>query len=183
MTTLAEPAVPTGGLAVLGTGQTVGSTNRATVVWGPTNGAYTVDYPTTLLGDFTVDPTFDTGTHILGWTAAAGAKTPQFSLGELFASRGSLGFDWTIVGPSGTQIQFPTLPTDTADFTIVATDVVTVETAAIAYVPGGYDSYRAKAFLGPPGPVGASGNAGYNLWQPAPTFAARHRAWPKHRPI
>jgi hypothetical protein len=164
-TTIGEPALPGGALDVLTTGQSVDMTSRNTVVWEPTNADYTVDYATTLVGDFTTVPSFDTGTHILGWTTSAGAKTSQFGLGELFANRGgTLAWDWTIIGPSGTQIQFPTLPTDIADFTIVATDTVTIEATAIANVPGGYDAYRPHAFLGPPGPVGASGSAAYNLY-------------------
>jgi hypothetical protein len=185
MTTLGEPALPTGALDVLSTSQSVGTTARTTVKWGPTNAAYTVDYPTTLLGDFTVAPTLDTGTHILGWTTSAGAKTPQFALGRLFAQRGTLEWDWAIIGPSGTQIQLPTLPTDLADFTIMATDTLNIEETAIANVPGGYDAYRAHAFSGPPGPVGASGSATYNEYAPVVTgtlhATTQRRAWPKHR--
>lgn len=165
-TTFFEPGLPTGALDVVTTQQTVANTNRNTVAWGPTAADYTVDYAASLLGDFTVDPSLDTGTHAMSWTLGAG-KTADFAIGGVFASRlSATSWSWQIVGPSGTQLQLPTLPTDVADFTIVATDSFNVDSVRIGHVPGGYDAFRANAFGGQPGVIGASGTAAFNSWQP-----------------
>jgi hypothetical protein len=193
-TTFFEPGLPTGALDVVTTQQTVANTTRNTVAWGPTAADYTADYAASLLGDFTVDPSLDTGTHAISWTLGAG-KAAQFAFGEIFASRlSATGWSWQIVGPSGTQLQLPTLPTDVADFNIVATDSFTIGEADVGAAPGGYDAYRANAFAGPPGVIGASGTAAFNQWQAPPSTArsvakklfapkrvvAPRRAWQKH---
>ena len=193
-TTFAEPGLPTGALDVVTTQQSVANTDRNTVAWGPTAADYTVDYAASLLGDFAVDPSLDTGTHAMSWTLGVG-KAAQFAIGGVFASRlSATPWSWQIIGPSGTQLQLPTLPTDVADFNIVATDSFTIETIGIGAAPGGYDAYRANAFAGPPGVIGASGTAAFNQWQAPPSTApsvfkklfapkrvvAPRRVWSKH---
>ena len=172
MTSFGEPALPTGSLDVVTTQQTVANTNRNTVAWGLTAAAYTVDYSASVVGDFTVDPSLDTGTHAISWTLGAG-KAAQFAIGSISVSRAAAtSWQWQIVGPSATQLQLPTLPTDVADFTIVATDSFTVYGVGAGFVPGGYDAFRATAFGGPPGVIGTTGIAGYNLWQQILTATA-----------
>ncbi|MEO8844506.1 MAG: hypothetical protein ABI591_21135 [Kofleriaceae bacterium] len=168
-TTLALPALPTGALDVVHTDQQVNSTGRNTVAWGPSAADYTVDYGASLLGDFSVDPTFDTGTQTLGWTLGAG-MAPVFSVSSISGQRaGASSWSWQIVGPSGTQVALPTLPSDVADFTLMATDTIFIDGVGIGYAPGGYDAFRPIAFQGPPAPTGATGIAAYNLWQPPAT--------------
>jgi hypothetical protein len=169
MTTMGLPGLPTGATDIIQTEQTVDSTDRNTVAWGPSAADYTVDYGASLVGDFTVDPTFDTGTQTLGWTLGAG-KPVAFSVSSISGQRdAATPWSWQIVGPSGTQVVLPTLPTDVADFTFMATDTISIDGVDIGYAPGGYDAYRPFAFQGPPNPTGASGIAGYNFWQPPET--------------
>jgi hypothetical protein len=198
MSTLGLPALPAGAMDIIQTDQTVANTERDTVAWGPSAADYTVDYGASLVGDFTVDPTFDTGTQTLAWTLGAG-KPPAFSVGSISGQRdAATPWSWQIVGPSGTQIALPTLPTDVANFTLMATDTISIDGVATGYAPGGYDAYRPLAFQGPPNPSGASGIAGYNFWQQPETnmpslfkkmhvraatpkrIVAPHRVWSKH---
>ena len=76
----------------------------------------------------------------------------------------------------------------------MATDSFTIGEADVGAAPGGYDAYRANAFAGPPGVIGASGTAAFNQWQAPPSTArsvakklfapkrvvAPRRAWQKH---
>jgi hypothetical protein len=195
-TTLGLPALPAGAVDVIHTDQQVNTTDRNTVAWGPSVADYTVDYGASLTGDFTVDPTFDTGTQTLGWTLGAG-KAPVFSVSSISGQRdGASPWSWEIVGPSGTQVTLPTLPTDVANFTFMATDSIFIQGVGTGYAPGGYDAYRPIAFQGPPTPTGASGIAAYNLWQAPETSSlfrkmhvrgatpkrvvAPRRVWSKH---
>ncbi|MEO6773582.1 MAG: hypothetical protein ABI467_11255 [Kofleriaceae bacterium] len=161
------PAQPQGSLDVIQATQSVPSTNRTFLEWG-TTGAYTQDWGGHLLPDFATAPTLDTGTHILGWTTTGGAATADFSLVAVDAFRGSTStrWQWGIAAPAGTQVAFPTLPTDVTDLNVAADDTLRVDQVRIAKVPGGYDAIRGNVFqLAGPAPTGATGTAAYNDYQ------------------
>ena len=123
--------------------------------WGPYSTSYTVDVGARTLADLTLDPDIDTTAHQLTYTTSGGVA-PEFVLAFGDASRTGLHFDWAILAPYGASVQFPTLPTDVADFTIKSDDSYGVEAMLFGKVPGGYDAVRAKlvdVMLGESGPL------------------------------
>jgi len=178
--TMPYPAPVAGSLDVIFANQQGSQTTRNFVEWG-TTGAYTTDWSADLLPDFATAPSLDTGTHIIGWTTSGGSLTPDFSAGTVFANRqtpAAIEWQWGMVAPSGTQLAFPTLPTDIADFNVAAADnyFINGTPIRIAKVPGGYDAARGTFFQSfTPVPTGASGVAVFNDYQQVTDVAAKHK--------
>jgi hypothetical protein len=170
------PVAPAGSLDVVFLNQQGSNTDRNFVEWG-TTGPYTTDWAADLLPDFATAPTLDTGTHVVSWTNAGGTLTPDLSAAALLVFRSTVAWQWGIVGPGGTQLAFPNLPTDIADFNIQATDSFNVDgngTVRMSKVPGGYDAARGTFFqYYTPVPTGATGTAAFNDYQPPLTVAAK----------
>lgn len=174
--TIPVPATVAGSLDVVRAEQSGSNTTRNFIEWG-TTGAYTTDWSADLLPDFAIAPSLDTGTHIISWTTTGGTLTPDFAAATVLANRqlpASIQWQWDIVAPSGTQLAFPTLPTDIADLNIGANDNYNIfgTPIRIAKVPGGYDAARGAFFSTyEPIPTGATGTAAWNDYQ-LPSFAA-----------
>lgn len=178
--TMPVPAPVAGSLDVVRTEQSAPSTYRNFIEWG-TTGAYTTDWSADLLPDFDTAPSLDTGTHILSWTTTGGTLTPDFSAATVLANRQlptPIQWQWGIVAPSGTQLAYPTLPTDIADLNVRADDSYNILATPIriAKVPGGYDAARGAFFATfEPIPTGATGTAAWNDYQLPQTAAAKQK--------
>lgn len=124
---------------------------RETYRWG-VDGNVAIDWVADLVPTFDVLPTFDAGTQKLSWTATTGGAEAQVYLFGMSATRSTYQFVWDVAGPGdGTySIKAPALPTDIADFSLGATDGLDV--AAMANIPGGYDTIRPSIAYGPPSP-------------------------------
>src|SRR3569833_2748341 len=156
------------------------NTYRNFIEWG-TTGAYTTDWSADLLPDFATAPSLDTGTHIISWTTTGGTLTPDFSAATVLANRQlptPIQWQWGIVAPSGTQLAYPTLPTDIADLNVGADDDYNLfgTPVRIAKVPGGYDAARGAFFSTfEPIPTGATATAAWNDYQQPLTVAAKQK--------
>jgi len=172
--TVPVPAAIAGSLDVVHAEQSGANTARNFIEWG-TTGAYSTDWSADLLPDFETAPSLDTGTHIVSWTTTGGSLTADFSAVGVTASRQTptlQQWQWGIIGPSGTQLAYPNLPTDVADLNVASTDSFNVAATRILKVPGGYDAARGTFFLASdPVPTGATGTAAWNDFQ-LPSIAA-----------
>src|SRR3569833_1884680 len=178
--TVTVTAPVAGSLDVVRAEQSSSNTYRNFIEWG-TTGAYTTDWSADLLPDFATAPSLDTGTHIISWTTTGGTLTPDFSAATVLANRQlptPIQWQWGIVAPSGTQLAYPTLPTDIADLNVGADDDYNLfgTPVRIAKVPGGYDAARGAFFSTfEPIPTGATATAAWNDYQQPLTVAAKQK--------
>jgi hypothetical protein len=118
----------------------------------------------------------DPATHVISWTSTGGTLVTDLTGAALSATRANQQWSWQIFGPAGTSITLPTLPTDIADFNIVATDTTRILTSLAAKVPGGWDALRATVFAGGPQPVGTNGAFSISFAIMQPGIVARQAA-------
>lgn len=140
------------------------------VTWGPRAATTTIDVGAGLLPEYLTVPAYAAGTRSFAWTAGSAPNTPDLVIGELSASRTDANavttyWDWKIAAPySATSVVLPELPTDVAQFNILATDTAEIYQLRTAKLPGGYDAVRETALDSswpPDVVVGATGQLVY----------------------
>ena len=116
------------------------------VDWGPFAATYALDMTGLLLPGFVGNqPAYDPTTRRVSWTEETTGGAPDMTMTRIDVFGAARTWHWTVAAPyTAGELQFPTLPTDIADWTPVAgTDDVQLVDVTNVKFPGGYDAARA----------------------------------------
>ena len=144
--TVAEPAVPASGKAVVDLQVGHNTSQHEVVDWGDYTTAYTLEMQNLLLAELTAGPSFDAAADKVQWTEDDTGVIADLTLIQLRVQRsepvpGLWHWELAAAHPATGDLKLPVLPTDVFDWTPKAGEA-TVEPLRNFKVPGGYDAVR-----------------------------------------
>jgi hypothetical protein len=120
--------------------------------WGPASTAYTLDAAQSYLPGYNTAPSYDVASRTVTWVEGTAPIQPDLVRARIHVYRDDIpsgrSWGWRIVAPrtATAAVAFPQLPILGFDFNPADGDVVGVDELTNVKLPGGYATWRARAF-------------------------------------
>jgi hypothetical protein len=115
--------------------------------WGAVSTPYALDLSGVLVRAVADPPSFDFASGAVVWTESADGAVPDSMVTLIEATRSaqSRTWHWFVVAPyTPDKLALPRLPTDVADWTLVAGDIASIDHVSLLKLTGGYDALRTR---------------------------------------